>query len=84
MAYARTGHAEWQYEYMGDKNIYTYDFDQKQYAYCILYEDSPNHNLEFRLCVRELDEGGNQQYKQNWKRINISTGNIDVNRNSRE
>ena len=22
MAYARTGHAEWQYEYMGDKNTH--------------------------------------------------------------
>ena len=38
MAYARTGHAQWQYEYMGNKNIYTYDFNENQYAYCILYE----------------------------------------------
>ena len=84
MAYARTGHAEWQYEYMGDKNIYTYDFDQNQYVYCILYQDSSSDNLEFRLCARKLNEGGDQRYKQNWKRINISTGNIDVDQNSRE
>ena len=67
MAYARRGHAEWQYEYMGDKHIYTYDFDQKQYAYCMLYEDGTSDNVDFKLCARKLDEGGNQQYKQNWK-----------------
>ena len=38
MAYARTGMAQWQYEYMGDKNVYTYNFTQTQYAYCRLYE----------------------------------------------
>ena len=84
MAYARTGHAEWKYEYMGDENIYTYDFDQNQYAYCMLYDDSTSYNLEFKLCARKLNEGGDQRYKQNWKRINISTGEIDVNQNSRE
>ena len=38
MAYARIGHAQFQYEYAGYKNIYTYDFDESQYAYCMLYE----------------------------------------------
>ena len=84
MAYARTGHAEWRYEYNSDKNIYTYDFDQNQYAYCILYEDNTSHNLEFKLCARKLNDGGDQRYKQNWKRINIITGHIDINQNSRE
>ena len=85
MAYARTGHAEWQYEYMGDKHIYTYDFDQNQYAYCMLYEDnSSSNNLDFKLCARQLTEGGDQRYEQNWKRININTGEVDVDRNSRE
>lgn len=84
MAYARTGHAEWQYEFMGDKNIYTYDFDQDQYAYCILYEAGTSYNIDFKLCVKKLKEGGDQRYKQNWKRINISTGNIDVDQNSRQ
>ena len=88
MAYARTGHAEWQYEFMGDKNIYTYDFDQNQYAYCMLYEnkdvyDTPNCPL-YTLCARKLNEGGNQTYGRNWQRININTGKIDINQNSRE
>ena len=62
MAYVRTGRAEWQYEYRGDKNIYTYDFDQNQYAYCILYEyNSPSYNLEMKLCARKLNEGGDQR-----------------------
>ena len=88
MAYARTGHAQWQYEYMGYKNIYTYDFDQNQYAYCMLYEykdtyDTPNC-LVYTLCAKELNEGGNPQYSQNWKQININTGKIDINQNSSE
>ena len=88
MAYARTGHAQWQYDYMGDRNIYTYDFDQSQYAYCMLYEykyvyGTPNC-LVYSLCARQLNEGGDQQYKQNWKRININTGKIDINQNSRQ
>ena len=87
MAYARTGHAQWQYEFMGDRNIYTYDFDQSQYAYCMLYEykdvyGTPNC-LVYSLCARQLNEGGDQQYQQNWKRININTGKIDINQNSR-
>ena len=84
MAYAITGHAEWQYEYMGDKHIYTYDFDQNQYAYCMLYVNSNSYNIEYKLCARQLNEGGDQRYKQNWKRINISTGNIDIDSDSRE
>ena len=84
MAYARTGHAEWQYEYMGEKNIYTYDFDQSKYAYCMLYEKKDVYGTVYTLCARELNEGGNQSYKQNWKQINIITGNIDINQNSRE
>ena len=88
MAYARTGHAQFQYDYMGDRNIYTYDFDQNQYAYCMLYEykdiyDTPNC-LVYSLCAKELNEGGDQKYKQNWQRINILTGKIDINQNSRE
>ena len=71
MAYARTGHAEWQYEYNGYKNIYTYDFDQPQYAYCMLYEHRDIYNtpdcLVYSLCARELNEGGDQHYRQNWK-----------------
>ena len=88
MAYARTGHAQFQYDYMGDRNIYTYDFDQNQYAYCMLYEykdvyGTPNC-LVYSLCAKELNEGGDQKYKQNWQRINILTGKIDINQNSRE
>ena len=88
MAYARTGHAQFQYDYMGYRNIYTYDFDQNQYAYCMLYEyknvnDTPNC-LIYTLCAKKLNEGGDQQYKQNWQQININTGKIDINQNSRE
>ena len=88
MAYARTGHAQWQYEYMGNRNIYTYDFDQNQYAYCMLYEyknvlDTPNC-LVYTLCAKKLNEGGVQRYKQNWQQINILTGKIDINQDSRE
>lgn len=88
MAYARTGHAQFQYDYMGDRYIYTYDFDQNQYAYCMLYEykdvyGTPNC-LVYTLCAKQLNEGGDQQYKQNWKRININTGKIDINQNSRQ
>lgn len=84
MAYARTGHAQWKYEYMGDQNIYTYDFDQNQYAYCMLYEKNTPRNLEYKLCARKLNDGGDQRYQQNWKRININTGHIDIDDNSRE
>ena len=87
MAYARTGNAQWQYEYMGEKNIYTYNFVQTQYAYCMLYEHkdvygTPNC-LIYSLCARKLDEGGDEGYEQNWKQINISTGKVDTNENSR-
>ena len=88
MAYARTGHAEWQYEYNGYKNIYTYDFDQKQYAYCFLYENKDIYNtpncLVYTLCARELDTGGDQTYRQNWKKIVITTEHIETNLDSRE
>ena len=88
MAYARTGHAQFQYDYMGERNIYTYDFDQNQYAYCMLYEYKDVYNtpncLVYTLCAKELNEGGDQQYKQNRKQININTGKIDLNQNSRE
>ena len=88
MAYARTGHAEWQYEYNGYKNIYTYDFDQTQYAYCMLYEHRNIYNtpdcLVYSLCARKLNEGGTQQYEQNWKRININTGRVETDINSIE
>ena len=87
MAYARTGHAQFQYDYMGDRNIYTYDFDQSHYAYCMLYEYKDIYGtqncLVYSLCARQLNEGGDQQYQQNWKRININTGKININRNSR-
>ena len=86
MAYARTGMAQWQYEYMGDKNVYTYNFTQTQYAYCMLYEHkdvygTPNC-LVYELCAKKLDEGGNQSYKQNWTRINIATANTDISEDS--
>ena len=88
MAYARTGHAQFQYEFMGYKNIYTYDFDQSQYAYCMLYEykdvyDTPNC-LVYSLCVRQLNEGGNQTYKQNWQQIDARTGRIEIDQTTRE
>ena len=88
MAYARTGHAQWQYEYDGYKNIYTYDFNENQYAYCMLYEyknvyDTPDC-LVYTLCARELEKGGNQTFGQNWKQINITTGKIEIEQNSRE
>ena len=79
MAYARTGHAEWQYEYMGYKNIHTYDFNQNQYAYCMLYERNNEFDTVYSLCARELNEGGNQECVHNWKKINIQTGHIEIN-----
>ena len=77
MAYARTGHAQFQYDYMGNRNIYTYDFDQNQYAYCMLYENkdvygTPNC-LVYTLCAKELEKGGNQTFGQNWKQIHLLT-----------
>ena len=83
MAYARTGHAQFQYEYAGYKNIYTYDFDESQYAYCMLYEykniyDTPNC-LVYSLCARELNDGGDQTCKQNRQQINILTGQVEIN-----
>ena len=88
MAYARTGNAVWQYEYNGYKNIYTYNFDENQYAYCFLYEYRDVYNtpncLVYSLCARELDTGGDQTYRQNWKRIVITTEHIETNLNSRE
>ena len=88
MAYARTGHAQFQYEFMGYTNIYTYDFDQTQYAYCMLYEykdvyDTPNC-LVYSLCARQLNEGGDQTYKQNWQQINALTGRIEIDQTTRE
>lgn len=86
MAYARTGMAQWQYEYMGDKNIYTYNFIQTQYAYCMLYEHKDAYGtpncLVYELCAKKLDEGGDQSYEQNWTRINIATANTDISENS--
>ena len=88
MAYARTGNAAWQYEYNGYKNIYTYNFDETQYAYCFLYEYKDIYNtpncLVYTLCARELDTGGDQTYRQNWKKIVITTEHIETNLNSRE
>ena len=88
MAYARTGHAQFQYEFMGYKNIYTYDFDQNQYAYCMLYEykdiyDTPNC-LVYSLCARQLNEGGDQTCKQNRQQIDALTGRVEINQTTRK